>query len=150
MTEPVDLLAQEYLHLQGAVEAFDDRILLIKGWSVTVSLAGLTAAVMKRSQTLLLISGLSAVLFWFIETLWKSFAATYNVRVRALEEAFRNGDTSMAPFQIVSSWPEAWQAVGWSGFLGRSVTFGVALPHAAILLVCLGLFVCNRLQSRRP
>ena len=45
-------LKDEYLLLQNFYEDFDRRALLIKGWSVTVAIAGLTLGFEKQIPTI--------------------------------------------------------------------------------------------------
>ena len=42
--ELLELLREEYFRHQDIIDKFDDRRLQLKGWSVTVALAGLVAA----------------------------------------------------------------------------------------------------------
>lgn len=56
----VALLKEEYFHLQRTVEDLDQRILTIKAWSVTTSMAGIAASFFnKDANTLCLPAALS-------------------------------------------------------------------------------------------
>lgn len=65
-------LQEEYFYLQRTVESIDARALTIKSWSVTVSMLGIGAAYIQSIPVLLLLSVASALLFWIIESLWKT------------------------------------------------------------------------------
>lgn len=58
-----NLLKEEYFFLQQAYEDFDRRALLIKGWSVTLSLGGIVIGFQKRSIQILILSGIASLLF---------------------------------------------------------------------------------------
>lgn len=75
----------EYKALLDIVNAFDDRLLVIKGWAITFSLATLILAVQKRSGALLAVVTLSAVCFWVLEAEFKLHQSKYYARMRAIE-----------------------------------------------------------------
>ena len=83
------LLAQEYLHLQKVIEDFDGKSLTIKAWSVSFSLVAIGSAFVSHSSVVLLIAGVSALLFWIIESFWKTFQFMHYTRSGQLEEYFR-------------------------------------------------------------
>ena len=87
----LDLVKDEYFHLQKTVEDFDQRGLTIKGWSVTVTLAGVAAALTQKQPALLLLAAFTAILFWLIEAIWKRSQLAYYFRLETIE-AFLNGD----------------------------------------------------------
>ena len=78
------LLKEEYFFLQKCYEDFDQRTLLIKGWSVTVSLGGLALGFQSKQQLIWALAGLSAVLFWVLEAKWKSFQYSFSVSVHGV------------------------------------------------------------------
>jgi hypothetical protein len=89
----VDLLREEYFKLQDIVESFDERALQIKGWSVTVSLAGMAAAIVANIEPTekalaFFIAAMGAIAFWWIEFFWKCFQWTFFHRIDAIEAAF--------------------------------------------------------------
>ena len=102
----IELLREEYFKLQEIVETFDERALQIKGWSVTVSLAGMAAALVADipaddKAKAFLLAGIAALSFWLIEFFWKCFQWTFLHRIDEIEAAFL-GDRalSLAPLQI--------------------------------------------------
>jgi len=119
--------------MQKAVESFDERALLIKGWSVTASLAGIGVALKEANPNLLLVASSSALLFWITEALWKSFQQAYYPRIRAIEDYMRSGgEIELGSPSILRSWSLAWR---WHDFI-RIMPWGhVCLPHAPIFLV---------------
>ena len=56
-------LREEYFHLQKAVESFDWRELLVKGWSVTASLTAIGMVLKEKSAGLLLVASSASLLF---------------------------------------------------------------------------------------
>lgn len=102
----VDLLREEYFKLQDIIEAFDERALQIKGWSVTVSLAGMAAALVAdigqpEKATAFFIAAIGSLAFWLIEFFWKCFQWTFFHRIEAIEKAFAGGDLEREhPLQI--------------------------------------------------
>jgi hypothetical protein len=62
-----ELLRDEYMKLQDIIESFDERALTIKAWSVSFSFAAIGAAYAADGWPVLMLAGLSALLFWCIE-----------------------------------------------------------------------------------
>jgi hypothetical protein len=142
-----DLIAQEYLQLQKVVEDYDLRAITIKAWSVTFSAAGLSAAYLQGKAVLLLVAGLSAVVFWIVEALWKTNQQAYYPRIREIETYFRTAGTKEAPlitpFKIGTAWSYHFRAKGGYRRAFKIMWWPhVALPHVVVLaasLLLLGL-----------
>ena len=102
-----DYLRDEYLHLQNVYEDFDRRALTIKGWAVTVCIAGIGVGFeVRNSSTVWILSGFAATLFWWLEAKWKTYQYAHSLRIRIIEGYFR-GDADkqdIVPLQIYSSW----------------------------------------------
>lgn len=141
------LLQAEYFHLHASIEKFDERALTIKGWSVTVSMAGIAAAFLEKAAVLLLLAGLAALLFWLIEGLWKAFQHAHYRRIRQIERYFAGAwpaQKKIAVLHITGSWHYSW-STNKSGTLWR-ILFSrphVYLPHAVVAFGGLLLWVLN-------
>ena len=134
----LDFLREEYFHLKSVVGEFDQRTLLIKGWSVTASLTAIGIGLKEKLDYLLLVASFSALLFWIVEALWKSFQQAYYPRIRSIEDYMRSGVS--AEFYspgILRSWSSSWK---WHHFIPIMVWGHVCLPHVAIFLVGLVLW----------
>lgn len=140
MSDHEKLLESEYLKLQDIVERNDDRALQIKGWSVTVSLAGAIAAIVsdkisdQQRGYALIAAAAAAAAFWLIETYWKLFQRAFFGRINEIEDAFRAGTSDTVPsFQIGRSWQASFRQYGFGMSLHVALTASVALPHALIM-----------------
>ena len=144
----IDLVKQEYFHLQKTVEDFDQRGLTIKAWSVTVSIAALGAAFTQKQPTLLLLGSLSAIMFWIIETIWKRFQLAYYYRLRAIERFFAEGNTEhfSAP-RITLDWGIGVRKYNFLWILWWPHLF---LPHLVVALCGAILFVLDRRWGFMP
>lgn len=145
----LDLLREEYLHLQSTIEAFDERALSIKAWSVTFSLTAIAGAFATESAFVLTLAGVSAVLFWILEALWKTFQDGYMGRARALEDWFAataRGEpiAGPEPLQIGRDFQARVAAGGFRRFLVVATRIHVALPHAFVVLLAAGLWAAVR------
>lgn len=80
-----DFLVQEYFALLGLVKDVDQRLITIKGWGVTLSLAALGFGFQYGHYGLFLIAALSGIAFWTIEGLVKRHQMRYYVRMRDIE-----------------------------------------------------------------
>jgi hypothetical protein len=138
----IDHLSKEYMRLQQVVEDFDSKALTIKAWSVTLSAAGIVTAFSQSKATILLIAAGSSIVFWLVEALWKQNQQAYYPRIKEIERAFTSGDFSVAPYQIASSWSQAWTL----GRRSRMTIFilcwpHVFLPHIVVAIAALVLFL---------
>src|SRR5262245_59137658 len=134
-------LQAEYLHLQKAIEEFDGRAVTIKAWSVTFSLVALAGAFASHAAPVLLVSCVSALLFWFVEASWKTFQYAHYRRAELIERYFRGETDVDFPFQITASWHAAYISGG-AARLARILCWPhVALPHAAVAVIALLLYL---------
>lgn len=136
----------EYLKLQDIIESFDARALQIKGWSVTLSLAGLVAAFANKDaaqarMVIILLAVMSAICFWAIEFIWKCHQWALLARVEEIEAAIRE-EREIAPFQIGHTFRASWRRVMLRR-LPHLVAPTLCLPH--LLIVVLGIALAGAL-----
>ena len=80
-------LSTEYFALVDLVAGFDARLLVVKGWSVTLSLAGLGLGFQQGHYALFALASLSAAGFWLIDAIMKRHQMRYYARMRDIEVA---------------------------------------------------------------
>lgn len=80
-----DDLQVEYYKLCDLVGAFDQRLLTIKGWGVTVSLAMLGVAFQQRHYGLFFVAAISGIAFWIVEAITKVHQMRFYPRMRTIE-----------------------------------------------------------------
>ena len=137
------LLKDEYLHIQSVIESFDGRMLTIKAWSVSFSLAAFGGAFAAHVAEVLLIASLSAFMFWLIEGYWKTFQYAHYNRSVKIEEYFAGKLEDLLPMQIGSSWQVQWKRGG-TGRLLRIMSWPhVYLPHGAVFLLGIALYIAS-------
>jgi hypothetical protein len=95
-----ELLRDEYLALQKAIEEFDSKALTIKAWSVTASAAGLGLAYSQHQWQILLVATFGSMTFWMIDALWKVNQRVYYPRTREIEDYFAGQNSNLKPFQV--------------------------------------------------
>ncbi|MFD6388667.1 hypothetical protein [Nocardia sp. NPDC060259] len=78
-------LRAEYAQLLDIVNGFDQRLLTIKGWGVTLSLAALGLGFQQNHYGLFLVAAASGVAFWLLEAFTKAHQVHYYPRMRAIE-----------------------------------------------------------------
>jgi hypothetical protein len=129
-----ELLKDEYLHLQSVIESFDGRMLTIKAWSVSFSLAAFGGAFATGAAEVLLIASLSAAMFWLIEGLWKTFQYAHYKRAVVIETYFaeQGQAAEVPPMQIGSSWQVQWKRGGKRRLFRLMRWPHVYLPHAVV------------------
>jgi hypothetical protein len=80
-------LRTEYYKLSDLVTGVDQRLLTVKGWGVTLSLAGLGLGFQQGHYGLFLVAAASGLGFWLIEAVTKSHQMRYYPRMRDIEVA---------------------------------------------------------------
>lgn len=78
-------LSQEYYTLVRTVSDFDARLMVVKGWSVTLSLAALGLGFQQQHYALFGLAALTALGFYLLDALFKSFQVRYYARMRDIE-----------------------------------------------------------------
>lgn len=159
---------EEYKLLFEAVNNFDERLLVVKGWAVTFTLATLVIGIQKHSPQVIWVVILSAVCFWVLEAEMKYHQASYYPRMRALEITMANLQraTELGCFKSINNKPITTPLIDWSWRkpkealsnkvcvrkpVGRLEPYGylhVMLPHALIILVC-GIWLALRARPRK-
>ena len=81
---------EEYQALLKVIETFDGRLLIIKGWAITFSLATLVVAMEKKKRMLLFVVIMSSICFWILEAETKYHQTKYYSRMRAIEISMAN------------------------------------------------------------
>ncbi len=103
-------LRDEHQALLGIVKDFDARLLTVKGWGVTLSLAALAWGFEKGHFGLFLVAALSGFGFWMIEGVMKRHQMRFYVRMREIEVLAFKGAGSRAELsspRIDWSWRNA-------------------------------------------
>ena len=145
----VELLKDEYLHLQKTVEDFDQRALTIKAWSVTTSMAGIAASFLHKDATVIsLLAALASLSFWMTEALWREFQQCYYPRIVHLEDAFSTGDATQRPFRIHRTWSETFHVYNVRRYLQIALWPHVMFPHIFIVLFGIGVWIIRILLHK--
>ena len=149
-----ELLQAEYFHLHTSIANFDERALTIKGWSVTVGMAGIAAALVEKAPVLMLLSALASLLFWLVEGLWKAFQQAHYRRIRQIERYFAGEWPAQKKFHvghITGSWHYSWSqnksGTLWRIMVGRPHVY---LPHAVVLVAGVALWVVDLIYRLVP
>ncbi len=142
LPEYCDWIKEEYFYLHSQIEEFDKKALQIKQWSVTIAIAGIGTAYWKGVAELLLLSSLSALLFWFLETQWKLFQQSHLGRIRVIERYLRFPVKEFAPLQIHTYWNRCYKKTlrGFKCFFTVLAWRAVWIPHGAIAVAGVALY----------
>jgi hypothetical protein len=81
----VEALLKEYYEILKIVGDFDGRLMTVKGWGVTLSLAALGLGFQYGRYGLFLVASLSGLGFWLIEGVMKRHQMRYYLRMREIE-----------------------------------------------------------------
>jgi len=78
-------LLREYYEILKIVGEFDGRLMTVKGWGVTLSLAALAWGFQYSHYGLFLVASLSGLGFWLIEGAMKRHQMRFYLRMREIE-----------------------------------------------------------------
>jgi hypothetical protein len=78
-------LSKEYYALLDVVSNYDGWLLIVKGWSVTLSLAALGLGFQQRHYALFFLAAVTGAAFWLLDGLMKGYQYRYYVRMREIE-----------------------------------------------------------------
>lgn len=142
------LLWNEYELVYQIYEGYNEQLLTLKGWSVSIGIAALIAAYTKPISSSgrigVLLAALSAIPFWLTETFWKLFQRTSLDRLTEIE-ACQTGapvrDDACIAAQISTVWQESFDTQKWEYWLAGAFDLHVLFPHLALLVVGLSLAV---------
>lgn len=78
-------LSKEYYAILNVVSSYDGWLLGVKGWSVTLSLAGLGLGFQQGHFALFALAAATGFAFWMLDALMKGYQYRYYVRMREIE-----------------------------------------------------------------
>jgi hypothetical protein len=100
----LDELSKEYYAVVGIVSAFDQRLMTIKGWSVTISLAALGFGFSRGHYALFGVAAITGAVFWIIDVLTKRHQLRYYPRMRDIEvAAFKLNNVEISKDKFLSA-----------------------------------------------
>jgi hypothetical protein len=80
-----DDLPREYYAILGVVSTYDGWLFIVKGWSVTLSLAALGLGFQQRHFALFALAAVTGAAFWYTDGLMKGCQYRHYVRMREIE-----------------------------------------------------------------
>jgi hypothetical protein len=80
-------LSKEYYATLDVVSNYDNWLLIVKGWSVTLSLAALGLGFQQQHYALFFLAAVTGAAFWYLDGLMKGYQYRYYVRMREIEYA---------------------------------------------------------------
>ena len=81
-----DLLKQEMGTLQEGIKTYDSLIFTIRGWAITVFSAFVFFAADKQKPIFLGLSAIAVILFWLVDSIYKSIQHVYIHRYNHIEK----------------------------------------------------------------
>lgn len=111
-------LSKEYYAILALVSSYDGWLLIVKGWSVTLSLAGLGVGFQQGQPAIFGLAALTAASFWFLDGLMKGYQYRFYVRMREIEYSsyLLNAVRLEGEYQTEISAPRIDMSWGFKGF----------------------------------
>ena len=128
-------MLKEYYFIEDLIDRFDQRSLLIKSWSVTLTSAVFAASLLKTSFQLALVASVAALTFWYLEALWKHFQNALSNRVFELEDMIESDNYDYKGPRIASSFRSHFARDTRLFHMPETLWYNnVLLPHALIVI----------------
>jgi hypothetical protein len=125
-------LEREYFHLHTVIENSDGKSLTIKAWSVTmVAPLASTGAFVEETRLLLFAAGAS-LMFWLVDTSWKTFQYANYSRISQIERFMRGRCSRIDNLRSRTSWKVSYESDRLKRFLKVMFWPHVVLPHGAM------------------
>ena len=137
----LSLLKDEYLMVQEFYQDIDRRCFTIMGWSITVAVTALGAAVVYAQPILLLVAFISAVTFWYLEASWRGLSHFMSQRILQIERAIAAAKVdSLLPLQLYTEWEKEDEKTGRQTH-NYFLKLQTSMPHLLIALISLALYL---------
>ncbi|WHP63959.1 hypothetical protein [Vibrio harveyi] len=142
----MESLALEYFKLVDVISQYDGYLMMIKGWSITVSLAIFGYAFQQANRSILLLAAVSSISFYLMDVKFKEYQLSYYPRMKAIERCVhavdlelnvRISNNSCELFKIDQSWVDAKKS---GRFVDGAFHFGSIFPHVILLLLSILLY----------
>ncbi|PTQ15352.1 hypothetical protein CWO33_10565 [Vibrio splendidus] len=141
-------LSAEYFKLIEIINQYDNYLMTIKGWSITVGIAIIGYAFQQTKKSILLLCIVSSLSFYVMDAKFKEYQVSYYPRMRAIENCVESiprisnttlhASTPCDLFKIDRSWT---QAKTKSSFVDSFINLGVAFPHFILIILAVLLYL---------
>jgi len=91
-----DLLKQEIDNLQNGIRNYDTILFTVKGWAITIFSAFVFFAVGKGRSVFLAFCALAIILFWLLDSIYRSIQRVYIRRYNDIERFLRSPEFAQA------------------------------------------------------
>ncbi|HEV2416414.1 MAG TPA: hypothetical protein VGX94_01285 [Terriglobia bacterium] len=100
--ERFEVLKLEISLLQSRFDKFDGLIFQMRGWLITIVAGLLGAAISLKNGQLTFLAAGAAILFYFLETLWRQNWFKYVIRYRRIRDALHRGEgiRDLTPYDL--------------------------------------------------
>lgn len=111
--ERFEVLKIEMSLLQSRFDKFDSLIFQMRGWLITIVAGLLGAAISLKNGQLALLAAGAAILFYFLETLWRQNWFKYVIRYRRIRSVLHRGEgvRDLTPYDLTDFYGDR---PGWS------------------------------------
>lgn len=125
--------------IQGVITRFGNNSFLIKGWSLTVSVAIYGYTVSNLNWSLALVALLPGAIFWFLDTYFlrheRLFRQLYNA-ARKPDSEVELFSMDIRPYKKLETWPSAALSITLAPFYVAILAAGVVILGASLWSDC--------------
>lgn len=133
-------LLQEYYWAHRRIGEFDQQQVTIKSWSASAAAALFAGVFVTQDKRILFIACAAALVFWYIDALWKSFQLISVKHALLLEEHLAQNSVPPGPTYGTRHQTEFELGARTKRFIGALGQVNVFLPHAPMAAAALLLY----------
>jgi hypothetical protein len=141
-----DAALQEYRELEAGIRQFTANSMQTKNWSVAVGLAGILVAFIQKQPAILLLSPITAVLFWVMDARWRAYLFCFIERQKEIESYFLGEVQQYIGPQINRSFDRSFDRMknevsAWKFARNSSIH----IPHSIVALIAISAYALTTL-----
>ena len=134
----LSFITKEYFKVVDIISQYDDRLMIIKGWSITVGIALIGYAFTQKNKFLLVLCMIAVLCFAIVDAKFKEYQVCYYDRMAQIERCIERKEIDnkvrcISP-AINGSWKEA---KSFFGIFPQLLIGGVWMPHFVLFFLAL-------------
>ena len=129
--EYIEFLSDEYFEIMKIISNYDNILMIIKGWSITVGIALIGYSLKYNKRSILFVCAFCALCFAFVDAKFKEYQTNYYDRMIIIEDCIRDKkdpdhDQECKPLYVHQSWVKANKK---SSILDQVNLSNIYMPH---------------------
>ena len=141
--EGLEFLSQEYFEIMKVISNYDNILMIIKGWSITIGIALIGYSLKYNKRSILLVCAFCALCFAFVDAKFKEYQTNYYGRMQTIENCIHDKQkiddvNECKPLFVHQSWEREDEK---SSIIDEAHLSNIYIPHFFIIIISILLFI---------